>query len=164
MVYWYLIPFLSEAVEASLCNFFKNWLMKLKFPNLLNPLWIIIQWNDWSFYPSELNYFSHFNMRYPVCKSRLQAHSSVIFCHPLRPGEIFRSGCVDGPRVRHHGSLSKGHLILISVSMAQEKNSADSTWSNLLLSLKRNNQTWNGGRGTSRGTTPVCEKVEKIRD
>ena len=66
MVYWYLIPFLSEAVEASLCYFFKNWLMKLKFPNLLNPLWIIIQWNEWSFYPSELNYFSHFNMRYPV--------------------------------------------------------------------------------------------------
>ena len=90
-------------MEASPCNLFKNWLMKLKFPNLLNPLWIIIQWNDWSFYPSELNYFSHFNMRYPVCKSRLQAHSSVIFCHPLRPGEIFRSGCVDGPRVRHHG-------------------------------------------------------------
>ena len=57
----------NTAVEASLCYSFKNWLMKLKFPNLLNPLWIIIQWNDWSFYPSELNYFSHFNMRYPVC-------------------------------------------------------------------------------------------------
>ena len=41
--HWYLIPFLLEAVEASLCYFFKNWLMKLKFPNLLNPLWMIIQ-------------------------------------------------------------------------------------------------------------------------
>ena len=28
--------FLSEAVEASLCYFFGNWLMKLKFPNLRN--------------------------------------------------------------------------------------------------------------------------------
>ena len=65
--YWCMVSFLLEAVEASLCHFFENWLMKLKFPNLLNPLWIIIQWNDWSFYPSELNYFSHFNMRYPVC-------------------------------------------------------------------------------------------------
>ena len=31
---WYL--FLSEAVEASLCYFFENWLMKLKCPNLSN--------------------------------------------------------------------------------------------------------------------------------
>ena len=28
--------FLSEVVEASLCYFFKNWLMKLKCPNLRN--------------------------------------------------------------------------------------------------------------------------------
>ena len=40
--YWYLITFLSEAVEASFCYFFGNWVMKLKFPNLLNPLGIII--------------------------------------------------------------------------------------------------------------------------
>ena len=33
-----LIPFLLEAVEASLHYFFKHRLMKLKFPNLLNPL------------------------------------------------------------------------------------------------------------------------------
>ena len=32
--FWILAPFLSEAVEASLCYFFENWLMKLKFPNL----------------------------------------------------------------------------------------------------------------------------------
>ena len=41
--HWYLILFLAEAVEASLCYFFENWLMKLKFPNLPNPLGIIIQ-------------------------------------------------------------------------------------------------------------------------
>ena len=34
--YWYMVLFLSEAVEASLCYFFKNWLVKLKFPNLRN--------------------------------------------------------------------------------------------------------------------------------
>ena len=34
----YLIPFLLEAVEASWCYFLKNWLMKLKCPNLLKPL------------------------------------------------------------------------------------------------------------------------------
>ena len=33
---WILAPFLSEAVEASLCYLFKNCLMKLKCPNLRN--------------------------------------------------------------------------------------------------------------------------------
>ena len=47
-----LSPFLSEAVDASLCHFFGNWLMKLKFPILLNMLWAIIQCNHWSLYPS----------------------------------------------------------------------------------------------------------------
>jgi hypothetical protein len=32
-----------EAVEASLHDFFENWLMKLKYPNLPNPLGTIIQ-------------------------------------------------------------------------------------------------------------------------
>ena len=36
--HWYLIPFLSEAVEVSQCYFFENWLMKLKLVNLLNTL------------------------------------------------------------------------------------------------------------------------------
>ena len=36
--HWYLVPFLSEAVEASLCYFFENWLMKIKCPNLRNKL------------------------------------------------------------------------------------------------------------------------------
>ena len=31
-------PSLSEAVEASQCYIFENWLIKLKFPNLLTPL------------------------------------------------------------------------------------------------------------------------------
>ena len=36
--YWILAPFLSETVEASLFHFFENWLMKLKFLNLLRLL------------------------------------------------------------------------------------------------------------------------------
>ena len=38
-----------EAVEASLCYFFKHRLMKLKFPNLLNPLWTVydMQHHQW---------------------------------------------------------------------------------------------------------------------
>ena len=55
-----------QTVEASLHYFFLNWLMKLKFPNRPNPLGTIIQKIYWSFYPLELNYFAHFNMRYPV--------------------------------------------------------------------------------------------------
>ena len=38
-----LAPFLSEAVEASRCYFFENWLMKVKCSNLLKPLSTIIQ-------------------------------------------------------------------------------------------------------------------------
>ena len=34
--FWTLVPFLSEAVEAGWCYFFKNWLMKLKCPNVRN--------------------------------------------------------------------------------------------------------------------------------
>ena len=34
--HWYMAPFLSEAVEASLCYFFENWWMKLKCHNLRN--------------------------------------------------------------------------------------------------------------------------------
>ena len=41
--YWILALFLSEAAEASHCHSFENWLMKHKFPTLLNPLWTIIQ-------------------------------------------------------------------------------------------------------------------------
>ena len=31
-----MVPFLMEAIEAILCYFFENWLMKLKFSNLRN--------------------------------------------------------------------------------------------------------------------------------
>ena len=34
--HWYLVPFLSEAVEASLCYFFENWFKKHKCPILRN--------------------------------------------------------------------------------------------------------------------------------
>ena len=37
-----LAPFLSEAVEASQCHFFGNWLMKHKCPKLLKPQGTII--------------------------------------------------------------------------------------------------------------------------
>ena len=62
----FLAPFLSEAVEASGCYFFQNWLMKLKCPNLLKPLDTIIQENYQPFYPSEPFRFTRFNMRHPV--------------------------------------------------------------------------------------------------
>ena len=65
---WYF--FLSEAVEASQCYFFENWLIKLKCPHLLKPLGIIIQQNYWFFYPSEQFSFVHFNMIHPVYVNR----------------------------------------------------------------------------------------------
>ena len=46
----FLAPFLSEVVEARLFYFFKNWLIKLKCPILLEPLDIIIQENYQPFY------------------------------------------------------------------------------------------------------------------
>ena len=57
---------MSEAVEASLCYFFENWLMKLKFPNLRN---IQIPSNKIYlayFYLSEPFQNMHFAMRDPV--------------------------------------------------------------------------------------------------
>ena len=63
-----MAPFKLEAVEASLCQFFENWWLKLKCPNLLKPLGSVIQQNNWSFYPSEPFSFVHFNMIHPVCE------------------------------------------------------------------------------------------------
>ena len=75
-----LAPFLSEAVEANLCYFFKNWLMKLKYTNLLKPLVTIIHKNHQFFYLSEPIYFALFNVRQPVMKL---GFNIVIFCrHP----------------------------------------------------------------------------------
>ena len=66
--HWYLIPFLSEAVEASPCYLFQNWLMKLKCPNLLKPLETINQENYQPFYPSEPFRITRFQMRHPVLR------------------------------------------------------------------------------------------------
>ena len=56
----------KEAVEASWCHFFENWLKNLKCPNLLKPLDTIIQENYWSFYLSEPFKNGHFNVRHPL--------------------------------------------------------------------------------------------------
>ena len=77
---WNLAPFLLEAAEASLCYFFENWLMKFKILNLVNPLCTIIQWNYWSFYPSELIHFAHFNVRYPVVWIRKKFSRQITKC------------------------------------------------------------------------------------
>ena len=69
---WYEISgcisatFLLEAVEASLCYVFENWLMKRKIPNLLKPLGTTIHQNSQFYYPSELFGLHHFTMRHPV--------------------------------------------------------------------------------------------------
>ena len=68
--YWYLIPLLSEAVEASWCYFFENWLIKLKCPDLLNAVGTMIQDNYQSFYLSESFTLACFNMRHPVVEIR----------------------------------------------------------------------------------------------
>ena len=65
----FLAPFLSEAVEASVFYFFKNWLMKLKCQNLLKPLDTIIQENYQPFYPSEPFRITRFQMRPPICQN-----------------------------------------------------------------------------------------------
>ena len=70
--YWYLTLFLSEAVEASQCHFFQNWLMKHKSAILLKPQGTIIQENYLVFYPSEPFRILHFNMRHPVDSMRMK--------------------------------------------------------------------------------------------
>ena len=74
----FLAPFLSEAVEARVFYFFKNWLMKLKCPNLVKPLDTIIQENYQHFYPSKLFRITRFNMRHPI--SRKITATSKNFC------------------------------------------------------------------------------------
>ena len=61
-----MVLLLLEAVEASRCRFFENWLMKHKFFYLLKPLGMIIQNIYRSFYPSDQIYFIYFTMRHPV--------------------------------------------------------------------------------------------------
>ena len=67
--YWYLISFLLEAVEASLCYFFENWLQISKCHNLRHLQNTLNLWNYQSWYLSEPNHFVHFNMRHPVVLS-----------------------------------------------------------------------------------------------
>ena len=76
----FLAPFLSEAVEASRCYFFANWLMKLKCPILLKPLDTMIQENYWSFYPSEPFSLDLLNMIHPVSSNH---HCSLNSMHDL---------------------------------------------------------------------------------
>ena len=68
----FLQLFLSEVVEAGLCYFFQNWLMKFKCPDLLNILGTMIQENYWPFYPSEPFTLARFNMRHPVGAYKMQ--------------------------------------------------------------------------------------------
>ena len=82
-----LAPFLSEAVEASRCHFFENWLMKHKFPNLLKPLGTIIQQNYWSFYPSDLIYFAIFTMRHPVARFSNRVKPGTMLIEIVLPGD-----------------------------------------------------------------------------
>ena len=75
-----LALFLSEAVEASWCQFFENWWMKIKRPLLLKPIATIVQENSQFFFPSEPFSISHFTMRHPVCISNeITIYSSVRF-------------------------------------------------------------------------------------
>ena len=57
---------MSEAVEASRCHFFENWLMKHKYLNFLKPLGTTNQKKYWSFYPSEPIQKISFNVRHHV--------------------------------------------------------------------------------------------------
>ena len=59
----------DSTAEASLCQFFENWWMKLKCQNLPKPLGTIIQQNYWSLYLSEPFSFVHFNMIHAVVHS-----------------------------------------------------------------------------------------------
>ena len=72
--------FLSEAVEASLCYFFENWMMKVKYPKLRIiqiPSNTILQAY---FYLSDPNYFWRFNMRYPVLSKFIYSEKATKFC------------------------------------------------------------------------------------
>jgi hypothetical protein len=60
---------LSEAVEASLCYFFKKRMMKHKNQNLLMPLGTIIHQNSYFYNPFIAIFFHHFNMKHPVVRT-----------------------------------------------------------------------------------------------
>ena len=64
--YWYLIPFLLEAVEVNLYCFFEKWLQISNYHNLRHLQNTLFLWNYLSWYLLEPNYFVHFNVRHPV--------------------------------------------------------------------------------------------------
>ena len=74
----FLAPFLSEAVEASIFYFFKNWWMKLKCPILLKLLDTMIQEIYRPFYPSEPFKITHFKMRHPVWSNSLLSEREIL--------------------------------------------------------------------------------------
>ena len=77
--HWCLVSFPHEAVEASPCYFFQNWLMKLKCPNLLNPLDTIIQENYQPFNSSEPFRITRFKMRHPVSIGKMDKKAHTHF-------------------------------------------------------------------------------------
>ena len=56
----------SEAVKASRCYFFENWLMKHKWVTLVIIQAVIYHRNSQCFYPSEPFQKNHITMRHPV--------------------------------------------------------------------------------------------------
>ena len=56
-----------EAVEASQCSFFENWLMKHKWATLVTMQPEILHQNSQSVYPPEPFTLDHITMRHPVC-------------------------------------------------------------------------------------------------
>ena len=65
--HWYLIPFLLEAVEASRCHFFENWLMQYKFSyctQMTNASPFL--WNG----SSKIQFFT--DIWYPFCRRLLR--------------------------------------------------------------------------------------------
>ena len=91
----FLAPFLSEAVEASGCYFFQNWLMKLKIPNYLKPLDTIIQENYQLFYPSEPFRITRFKMRHPVIRTGIRDFSQTEKKTSLNEATFFKDNQFD---------------------------------------------------------------------
>ena len=104
--HWYLVPFLSEAVEASQSYFFQNWLMKLKCPNLLKPLSTIFRENYQPFCPSEPFRILRFQMRHPVV-SKLLKVKILISTYLFKTTDSFF--IVDRKYIGHYPTLIWAH-------------------------------------------------------
>ena len=67
-----MLNFLVGAVDASLCQFFENWLMKLKFPNLKNIHTVTFQQNLTCIFLSvRVNLKETFQCETPCSKKRV---------------------------------------------------------------------------------------------